>query len=51
VLVYSKRFRIAQEVTVAKGGVAGVITGTLRYQACDDAMSYMPVTVPLTWPS
>ena len=26
-----------------------VITGTLEYQACDDAICYNPVSVPLSW--
>ena len=26
-----------------------VITGTLEYQACDDALCYIPVSVPLSW--
>jgi AhpC/TSA family/Disulphide bond corrector protein DsbC len=57
-LVYSKPFRIVQEITVALTPVARerarsagsiVITGALTYQACDDAICYMPVTVPVTW--
>lgn len=48
-LVYSKPFRIVQEVSVTPGTAAVTLTGTLRYQACDDAMCYMPVSVPLTW--
>ena len=46
-LVYSKRFRIVQDVTLQPGAIE--ITGTLRYQACDDVMCYMPVTVLLSW--
>jgi DsbC/DsbD-like thiol-disulfide interchange protein len=58
-LVYSKPFRIVQHVTVASastlrdaGHTAGspiTIAGTLRYQACDDAICYMPKEVPLSW--
>jgi hypothetical protein len=56
-LVYSKPFRIAQEVTTApaprgRAAVPGAslsVTGTLRYQACDDAICYVPVTVPVKW--
>ena len=58
-LVYSKPFRIVQDVTIAltpaireraraaDGSIT--VTGTLQYQACDDAICYMPVSVPLTW--
>lgn len=31
------------------GRDALVITGTLEYQACDDAICYNPVSVPLSW--
>ena len=49
--VYSKPFRMTQDVTIKKGAPAGAltITGTLRYQACDDKLCYRPVTLPLTW--
>ena len=55
--VYSKPFRIVQEVTIpvtpetraqAKTGTL-TIDATLHYQACDDAVCYRPVSVPLTW--
>ena len=55
--VYSKPFRIALEVTIpvtpatreqARSGTL-TLTGTLRYQACDDTVCYRPTTVPLTW--
>lgn len=66
-LVYSKPFRIVQEMTLAsthgmrqralrlRSGQAVAeeasltITGTLRYQACDDTICYLPVNVPLAW--
>ena len=58
-LVYSKPFRIVQDVTVAltpamrerarTAGATLTITATLKYQACDDAICYLPVRVPLTW--
>jgi hypothetical protein len=58
-LVYSKPFRIVQDVTLASASVlkeasqAGaatvVIAGTLRYQACDDAICYLPKDVPVSW--
>lgn len=58
VRVYTKPFRIAQDVTIAfspelrkraaaKESIA--IAGTLQYQACDDAVCYRPESVPLRW--
>ncbi len=54
--VYSQRFRILQTVTLAPAALrraraAGGLTvkGTLRYQACDDTICYLPVTVPVVW--
>ena len=52
-LVYSKPFRIVQDVTIAervphKKGML-TIAGTVRYQACDDAICYLPKTVPVGW--
>ena len=50
-LVYSKPFRLTVPVTFAKipadGAVA--IKGTLTYQACDDAVCFVPKKVPITW--
>lgn len=49
-LVYSRPFRISDEVTLSHGAHAPtVIKGTLRYQACDDVICYLPTTVPLEW--
>ena len=49
--VYSKKFRIVQPVTLGKDlkGDAVTITGTVRYQACDDAICYVPQNVPVSW--
>ena len=57
--VYSRPFRIVQEVTVAltpamrqrarTAGATLTLAGSLKYQACDDRVCYAPVTVPLTW--
>jgi DsbC/DsbD-like thiol-disulfide interchange protein len=49
--VYSKPFRIVQPVTLGKDlkGDAVTITGTVRYQACDDAICYVPQNVPVSW--
>jgi DsbC/DsbD-like thiol-disulfide interchange protein len=49
--VYSKPFRIVQPVTLARAVAAAAITiaGTVRYQACDDAICYVPQSVPISW--
>jgi DsbC/DsbD-like thiol-disulfide interchange protein len=47
-LVYSKRFRIVQDITRAKKAPL-IIKGTLRYQACDDKVCFRPATVPVEW--
>ena len=56
-LVYSKPFRIVQDVTLTQatfdraraGGATIAVKGTLRYQACDDTICYVPVDVPVAW--
>jgi hypothetical protein len=58
-LVYTKPFRIRQDVTLAPAAAlraAGLgpgakirVAGTLRYQACDDAICYFPKDVPVSW--
>ena len=44
---------VAEATAEARRAFAGrdelVITGTLDYQACDDAICYNPVSVPLSW--
>lgn len=49
--VYSKPFRITQDVTLASKQGPGPLTikGSIRYQACNDKICYLPVTVPVTW--
>ena len=48
--VYSKAFRITQPVTLSKTAVGDVVVkGNVRYQACDDAICYIPQTVPVQW--
>ena len=50
--VYSGRFRLVRDISIAtdaKVKDAVTIEGTLRYQACDDRMCYVPKTVPLKW--
>jgi DsbC/DsbD-like thiol-disulfide interchange protein len=49
-LVYSKPFRLTQEIVVNSPSPPSVtIKGTLRYQACDEAICYLPQTVPVSW--
>jgi hypothetical protein len=57
-LVYAKPFRIAQDVTLAStpdlrqratSETPVTIKGTLRYQACDDRICYLPTNVPVEW--
>ena len=50
-LVYSNPFRITQPIAIARAPADGTltITGTLRYQACDDAVCYVPKSVALKW--
>jgi hypothetical protein len=49
--VYEGRFRLLRDVTINKSPPTGdlVIEGSLKYQACDDRMCYIPETVPLHW--
>jgi DsbC/DsbD-like thiol-disulfide interchange protein len=48
--VYSKSFRITQPITVAQNaGSTLTVKGTVRYQACDDAICYLPQTVGVSW--
>jgi DsbC/DsbD-like thiol-disulfide interchange protein len=57
-LVYAKPFRIAQDVTLAStpelrqraaSDAPLTIKGTVRYQACDDKICYLPTNVPVEW--
>ena len=49
-LVYAGPFRIAQDVTIKPGaGGTRTIKGSVRYQACDDQICFLPKTVPVEW--
>jgi thiol:disulfide interchange protein DsbD len=50
-LVYAKPFQIAQDVTLKRQAVDApvVVKGTIRYQACDDKICYLPANVPVSW--
>jgi hypothetical protein len=47
---YRNHFRLIRDITMGAGS-AGAITleGTLRYQACDDRVCYIPQTLHLKW--
>ena len=48
--VYSKPFRITQPVTLTPAAAGPVtIKAVVRYQACDDAICYVPQQVPVSW--
>jgi DsbC/DsbD-like thiol-disulfide interchange protein len=49
--VYSRPFRITQPVTISPTAAGGslVVEGTVKYQACDDAICYVPQDVPVRW--
>jgi len=47
--VYDAPFRIRQDVTITQITRPVTITGTLRYQACDDLVCYRPDEVKLSW--
>ncbi len=56
--VYRNHFRLSRDITVAQeaavkplAGSDGTFTveGTLRYQACDDRLCYVPQELPLKW--
>jgi DsbC/DsbD-like thiol-disulfide interchange protein len=57
-IVYDKPFRITQELKIgathdlakraAEGGSL-IVKGTVRYQACDDKICFLPTNVPVEW--
>jgi DsbC/DsbD-like thiol-disulfide interchange protein len=50
--VYNKPFRLTTKATVGKSVKAGgklIVTGTLRYQACDDQVCFIPESQPVSW--
>lgn len=50
--VYQKPFRLSQDVVIApasKAGTTVTVTGTVKYQACDDKVCFAPVSVPVAW--
>ena len=56
--VYEGKFRVVRDLMVAQGREIGhlldddgnlLVKGTLRYQACDDKVCFIPQTVDLEW--
>jgi DsbC/DsbD-like thiol-disulfide interchange protein len=50
--VFQKPFRLATEMTIAPAAKAGTtltIRGTIRYQACDDRVCFIPASAPVSW--
>jgi DsbC/DsbD-like thiol-disulfide interchange protein len=49
--VYSRPFRIAQPIALSGSAPEGELTikGTVRYQACDDAICYLPQEIAVSW--
>jgi thioredoxin:protein disulfide reductase len=49
--VYERQFAIGVVLQVASGTPGGDVTvpGRLRYQACDEKVCYLPVTIPVAW--
>ena len=48
-LVYGKPFKITQDIALKPGSKNVTVKGTLRYQACDDKICYLPKNVPVQW--
>ncbi|HJN44870.1 MAG: protein-disulfide reductase DsbD family protein [Vicinamibacterales bacterium] len=56
--VYQQPFRVIQDVTIpitpetrerAQSGGTITVDGVFEYQACDDAICYNPVSLPVSW--
>lgn len=47
---YRSHFRLIRDITIAPGAPSLLdLEGTLRYQACDDRVCYIPQTLGLHW--
>jgi hypothetical protein len=48
---YRNHFRLTRDITITTAGGSGrfVVDGSLRYQACDDRLCYIPQTLHLEW--
>jgi hypothetical protein len=58
VAVYQSRFRVARDLMVGQSKEIQhllnergelLVKGSLRYQACDDKICFLPTTIPLEW--
>ena len=48
--VYQGHVRLTRDITIgSQAKDEFTVSGTLRYQACDDRMCYIPQEMPLTW--
>jgi hypothetical protein len=50
--VFSVPFRLVQDVAIGravKRGQSLIVTGVLKYQACDDTVCFNPVSAPVSW--
>jgi Disulphide bond corrector protein DsbC len=46
---YRGHFRLIRDITVGDGSGHFTVDGSLRYQACDDRVCYIPQTLRLKW--
>jgi Disulphide bond corrector protein DsbC len=47
---YRDHFRLIRDITIAAGAAGNfAVDGSLRYQACDDRLCYIPQTLRLRW--
>ena len=50
--VYQQPFRLVENVSLAgsvRPGTTLTLTGTVKYQACDDRVCFIPASVPERW--
>jgi thiol:disulfide interchange protein DsbD len=49
--VYEKPFRLVSEIALGPSIKADTLTltGTVKYQACDDKVCFIPASVPVSW--
>ena len=50
--VYQAPFRLVEDATLGpsiKPGQTITVSGTLKYQACDDKVCFAPASAPVSW--
>jgi DsbC/DsbD-like thiol-disulfide interchange protein len=49
--VYQQAFKLVEEASIARSVKRGTLTltGTVKYQACDDRVCFIPASVPERW--